>query len=84
MQSYPQVISESVENLMGLLFNNTTSYPQNYPQPVYKCLISWKTMPLVNIYGKTGNAHKLILAEVYANKAGMRKSCNKYGNRGKR
>jgi len=36
---YPQVISERVESLVEHLFKKSTGYPQNYPQPVYKCLL---------------------------------------------
>jgi hypothetical protein len=37
---YPQAISERCESLAERLFMKSTSYPQNYPQPVYKCLLS--------------------------------------------
>lgn len=37
---YPQAISERSESLAERLFEKSTSYPQNYPQPVYKCLLS--------------------------------------------
>lgn len=35
---YPQVISERSESLAEHIFKKSTGYPQNYPQPVYKCL----------------------------------------------
>ena len=37
---YPQAISERCESLAERLFAKSTGYPQNYPQPVYKCLLS--------------------------------------------
>ena len=36
---YPQVISERGESLVEQSFEKSTGYPQNYPQPVYKCLL---------------------------------------------
>ncbi len=37
---YPQVLSERCESLRERLVKKSTGYPQNYPQPVYKCLLS--------------------------------------------
>jgi len=36
---YPQVISERCESVVGQLLEKSMDYPQNYPQPVYKCLL---------------------------------------------